>query len=167
MLFNIEQFNIQKNVETLINMLHCSTWIFGETGWGAFRYLSFIAWRLATKPGKTEAKPGIWLRTQINSFSIQSRSWLLQTEMMNNVCQRTKKSAHAHTHTHTHTQRVNKKTKKLVHTNYNLLEFLILYNKYNSSSLSFMLLLYVGRCKIWVMVINLKKVCHVVQCYKS
>ena len=66
------------------------TCLFGETGLGAFKYLSFIARRLAVTLGKTEAKPGMWLRTQINSFSIQLRSWLLQTEMMNSVCKKNK-----------------------------------------------------------------------------
>jgi len=71
LLLNIEEFNIQIKVEALQLIGTC---LFGESGWGAFRYLSFIAWRLAVTLGKTDAKPGMWLRTQINSFSIQSRS---------------------------------------------------------------------------------------------
>jgi len=35
------------------------TCLFGEAGLGAFKYLSFIAWRLAVTLGKTEAKPGM------------------------------------------------------------------------------------------------------------
>lgn len=87
----MEEFHIWSINKHVILQLMC-TCLFGEIGWGAFRYLSFIARRLAVTLGNTEAKPGMWLRTQINSFSIQSRSWLLQTEMMNIVCKKNKQT---------------------------------------------------------------------------
>lgn len=51
-------------------------------------YLSFTEWSLVMRFGRTELNPGTKLRIQINSFSIQSRSWLLHTEIINTVCKR-------------------------------------------------------------------------------
>lgn len=74
----------------LNNHLFCDqkkyTLMFDVTGRGAAMYLAFIACSLAIILGRVEANPGIKLSIHINSFSIQSRSWLLHTDMMNTVC---------------------------------------------------------------------------------
>ena len=70
----------------------CNTLIFEVAGADAIRYLSLIALSLAMTLGKTEAKPGIKLSIHINSFSIQLRSWLLQTEIMKIVCREQKRN---------------------------------------------------------------------------
>jgi len=74
-----------------------NTFIFEATGKDAFIYLSLTALSLTIRLGKTEAKPGIRLSIQINSFSIQLRSWLLQTEMMKTVCRRKEKKGSQNT----------------------------------------------------------------------
>lgn len=62
-----------------------STFALGATWDGAFRYLDLTALSLAIRPGKIDENPGTKLSIHINSFSIQSRSWLLQTAMMKMV----------------------------------------------------------------------------------
>lgn len=63
-----------------------STFTFEVTGGDAAWYLSLTALSLAMMSGKIGARPGTKLKTQINSFSIQLRSWLLQTDIMKTVC---------------------------------------------------------------------------------
>lgn len=94
------QIGKNKKLDKIRWMTHMSwlnTFRFEATGKDAFIYLSFTALSLTIRLGKTEAKPGIKLSIQINSFSIQLRSWLLQTEMMKTVCI-TKKKKEAKTH---------------------------------------------------------------------
>lgn len=79
---------IEIEFKSRVTMRNRSTLIF-EGAWGLVaKYSSFIEWRLATILGKMESKPGTRLSTQISSFSIQSRSWLLHTEMISRVCRR-------------------------------------------------------------------------------
>lgn len=83
---------LDRRLGKLLKMDECpvqfrATLTFEDTG-AAVRYFSFTALSLEITLGSTDAKPGMKLRTQINSFSIQLRSWLLQTEMMKTVCRR-------------------------------------------------------------------------------
>jgi len=84
--WDLKAFNM--NLFDLANVVYQGTLISADAGGAGAIYFSFISRSFAVRSGNAELKPGTRPSTQINSFSIQLRSWLLQTEIMNTVCQK-------------------------------------------------------------------------------
>lgn len=63
-----------KRIVRYIHRVTRDTLLFVVTGAGGVIYFSLIACSLVTRSGRMELNPGIWLRTQIKSFSIQFSS---------------------------------------------------------------------------------------------
>lgn len=78
--------NLRKTLHQILGLRH--TFEFEVVGEGAVRYLSLTALSRVTMLGNIGARPGMKLSIQINLFSTQFRSWLLQTDIIKTVCRR-------------------------------------------------------------------------------